>query len=313
MSIIGINGRDASGRTPDAAAEQERAMQNDRRRTPARDDIAADYLRGVVEAKRYAPGKTKEVRAPVAPLRPQPDGDAPLDTTLLYGERFVVYEDKAGWVWGRAESDGYVGYAPSAVFDDQLRDATHIVSALTTHIYPEARVRCGPVGALHMGARIQIDGREGDFARTIDGMYIPLPHLARIGGAASDYVSIAELFIGAPYLWGGKTAQGVDCSGLVQVAMARAGISAPRDSDMQEAEIGQTIDRAGGLQRGDLVFWKGHVGVMIDPETLLHANAYHMMVVAEPLRRAETRIREREGGPITGFRRPEALSAQRAA
>ncbi len=275
----------------------------DRRLTPARPDLAADHLRGLVNAPRYAKGEAKRVIAASAPLRRSPQADAPLETEALYGEIATVYDGSAGWAWVQLERDSYVGYMPAAALGPST-EPTHRVAALRTHAYPGPGIKLPPRMALSLGARLTIVGHEGDFAVSADGLRLWLRHLAEIGSREPDYVAVAERFLETPYLWGGRTSEGIDCSGLVQTGLDAAGVAAPRDSDMQEAALGEPVAADKPLRRGDLVFWKGHVGVMRDALTLLHANGWHMKVVSEPLVEARVRIAATGGGEVTSVRRP---------
>ena len=186
---------------------------------------------------------------------------------------------------------------------------THRVAALRTHAYPGAAIKLPPRMALSLGAQLTIVGRDGDFAVSEDGLYVWSRCLAELGAREPDPVAVAELFLETPYLWGGRTSEGVDCSGLVQTALMAAGVASPRDSDMQEATLGEPIaidDPSAPLARGDFVFWKGHVGIMRDPVTLLHANGWHMKTVSEPLAQARDRIAANGGGKVTSVRRLSA-------
>ncbi len=274
----------------------------DRRITPVRADLAADGLRGLVEAPRYVKGRSMQVVEASAPLRRSPASDAPLETEALYGETVTVYDDSEGFAWAQLERDLYVGYLPLAALGAPTQP-THRVSALRTHAYPGPSIKLPPRLALSLGARLTIARREGDFAVTADGLWLWARHLADVGSTEADFVAVAERFLETPYLWGGRTSEGIDCSGLVQTALTAAGIAAPRDSDMLAA-LGDpvAVDRH-ALGRGDLVFWKGHVGIMRDAEALLHANGFHMKVVSEPLAEAKTRIAASEGGEVISVRR----------
>ncbi|KPF70687.1 peptidase P60 [Bosea sp. AAP35] len=284
----------------------------DRRLTPARADLAARHLEGLVEARAFVDPVPMRVAAPSAPVRREPRPDAPLDTEALCGEAVDVYERFEGWAWVQLRSDGYVGYVP----DDALRaDAlvpTHRVSALRSFVYPGPSMKLPPLAALSLGAGVTVTGETGEFATLSEfGRYatgfVFAGHVAPLATPEADFVAVAELFLNVPYLWGGKTSLGLDCSGLTQLALAAAGIVSPRDSDMLERDIGQPVpfdDALRGLQRGDLVFWKGHVGILTDPDTLLHATASSMTVTREPLRTARDRIQARSFGAITGIRRP---------
>jgi cell wall-associated NlpC family hydrolase len=201
--------------------------------------------------------------------------------------------------------DFYVGYLETAALAAPI-EPTHRVAALRTHAYPGASVRQPPRFALSLGALVRVERLDGDFAVTPDGLRIYARHLQPIDGFEPDFVSVAERFAETPYLWGGRTSEGIDCSGLVQSALAAAGVEAPRDSDMMEAALGSPAPLEDALRnprRGDLIFWKGHVGVMRDAATLLHANGWHMKVVSEPLAQARARIEEKAYGAITTIRR----------
>jgi len=276
----------------------------DRRLTPVRPDLAASHLRGLVDAPRYADGRTMQVIEASAPLRRSPAPDAPLETEALYGEKVTVYDESEGWAWAQLERDLYVGYLPLARLGT-LSEPTHRVAALRTHAYPGPSIKLPPRMALSLGARLTIARQEGDFAVTADGLWLWARHLADVGSREPDFVAVAELFLETPYLWGGRTSEGIDCSGLAQTALTAAGIGAPRDSDMMEAALGEPlpVDSPKPLMRGDLVFWKGHVGIMRDARTLLHANGWHMKAVSEPLEEARARIAASGGGEVTGVRR----------
>jgi cell wall-associated NlpC family hydrolase len=276
----------------------------DPRVTPARPDLAAEFLRGKVEAARFVAGESFRVVAPSAPLRRAPDVEAPLDTEALYGEAVVVYDARGDWRWSQLARDGYVGWLPAAAIGAP-RAATHKIAALRTHAYPAATIKRPPGFALSFGAIVAVDF-EGDFAVTDDGLFLYARHVAPLDAHEADFVAVAERFLETPYLWGGRTSEGIDCSGLAQTALTAAGIAAPRDSDMQAAALGQPLapsDARAHLRRGDLAFWKGHVGIMRDATTLLHANGRAMKVASEPLAEAAARIEANGGGAITSIRR----------
>jgi len=277
----------------------------DRRLTPARADLAAEHLRGLVDAPRFVTGRKMRTIAASAPLRRSPQADAPLETEALYGESVTVYDQQEGWAWAQLDRDQYVGYLPAAALGAPSAP-THRVAALRTHAYPGPAIKLPPRMALSLGAQLTIVGREGDFAVSQDGLYLWSRHLAELGAREPDAVAVAELFLETPYLWGGRTSEGVDCSGLAQTALMGFGIASPRDSDMMEASLGEPLaidDPSAPLARGDLVFWKGHVGIMRDPVTLLHANGWHMKTVSEPLAQAGERIAAHGGGQVTSVRR----------
>jgi cell wall-associated NlpC family hydrolase len=277
----------------------------DRRLTPARADLGAEHLRGLVDAPRYVEGRRMRIVEASAPLRRAPQGDAPLETEALFGEAVTVYDESEGWAWAQLERDQYVGYLPGATLGAPSVP-THRVAALRTHAYPGSTIKLPPRMALSLGAQLKIVDHEGDFAVAEDGLYLWSRSLAELGANEPDWVAVAERFIETPYLWGGRTSEGIDCSGLVQTALTAGGIVSPRDSDMQEAMLGEPVavdDPSTPLARGDLIFWKGHVGIMRDPVTLLHANGWHMKTTSEPLAQARERISANSGGQVTSVRR----------
>jgi cell wall-associated NlpC family hydrolase len=264
---------------------------NDPRLTPARPGVEGS-LREVVDAQ--------------APLRRSPSHEAPLDTEALKGERVIVYEtNEDGWAWGQLESDKYVGWLPANALAPLGPNPTHKVAALRTLAFPGPSIKLPPIEALALGARVAVARSQDPFVVTAAGAYLPARHLVAIGETVPDFVAVAELYVGSPYLWGGKTNLGLDCSGLVQVALTAAGIACPRDSDMQERAVGRPfnwIDDVTTLQRGDLIFWPGHVAIVRDGANLVHANAFHMAVAIEPISDAITRIRA-AGSDVHSIRR----------
>jgi len=277
----------------------------DRRITPARPDLAAAHLEGKVEAERFAHGRAMHAAHGIVGLRAAPYDDASLHTELVYGERFTIYEEEKGWAWGQAEADSYVGYVRADALAKDGAEPTHRVTALSTALLPAPTVMRSPRDMLPMNAKVAIVGSEGNFARTMGGEYIFAGHIAPLAARAPDWVTVAERFIGMPYVFGGKTAAGIDCSGLVQTALEAGGIAAPRDADMMERDLGKPIavsaDLA-GLKRGDIAFWNDHVGIMLDAKRLIHANSFHMQVAVEPLADAVARIFAR-GDAMTAIKR----------
>lgn len=275
----------------------------DPRLTAARADLAAEHLRGVVEASRYAAPRWMVVATTTAPLANRPDPDASMTTELLHGERFAAYELTPGWLWGQAERDGYVGWAPDSCFMRAGEPATERVRVLHALVYPKPDLKTRPVAALPFDARLRAGESDGRGWRPVEiGGWLPAAHLASVDEPEPDWVAAAERFLGVPYLWGGRSAAGIDCSGLIQTARQAAGLSCPRDSDMQEEAPGEDV-APGRERRGDLIFWRGHVGVMLSDTEFLHANAFHMACAREPLAEAEARIAAGDGGPVTARRR----------
>src|SRR5829696_2062397 len=287
-------------------------MSFDPRITPARADLADERLRGAVEAPRYSTGTLMRVAASSTPLRSHPSPEASIDTEALRGERVRVYDEHEGWAWGQLESDGYVGYLSTEALGPEDPAPTHRVAALRTFLYPGPNLKLPPLRHLSLGAAVPVIGRENEWARIGPTAFVFAAHLAPLDSRERDFVAVAERFLGTPYLWGGKTSLGLDCSGLIQLALAAAGIKAPRDTDLQEKALGRPVALApdlSGLKRGDLIFWKGHMGVMLDAARLLHANGHHMAVAIEPLAEAEERIRLKSFGPIVAVKRLGCLTA----
>jgi cell wall-associated NlpC family hydrolase len=275
----------------------------DPRRHPFRDDLAAIALEGRAAAARFVTGEEMQVIEGIASLRRRPGHDQPLDTEILFGERFTVYDSREGWAWGQLETDGYVGYVPVSALGQPGRSATHWVNALRTYIFPEPDIKIPPMQLAPMNAQLRVADVECGFARLAGGGFVFAGHIAKVDEPAPDFVAVAARYIGTPYLWGGRTSIGIDCSGLVQTALNAAGIDCPRDTDMQMAELGTAIDRGAPLARGDLVFWQGHVGIMQDDKILLHANAHHMMCASEPLADTSARINANTGDDVLSIRR----------
>ena len=278
---------------------------DDPRLTPARPDLAAKYLEGKVKAARFVAGEEFEVADAIAPLRRGPSSDAELATQALKGERVTVYDRHSeGWAWGQLNSDGYVGWLPDRALAKPAAAPTHKVTALRTLAFPGPSIKLPPVDALVMGAKVTVVRQDGAFAVTREGWYLPLPHVGNLDHYERDFVGVAERFAGTPYLWGGKSSLGIDCSALLQIALNAAGTGCPRDSDMQQDAIGRTLDAAESnrLRRGDLIFWKGHVAIARDADSIVHANAHHMATVIENTRGAIARIKA-AGSEITAIKR----------
>jgi cell wall-associated NlpC family hydrolase len=279
----------------------------DPRTTPARPDLAAKYLEGKVEAARFVIGEEFEISDAIAPLRNAPSSDAEMATQALKGERATIYDRNGeGWAWGQLNGDGYVGWLPDRTLAKPSGQPTHKVTALRTFAFPGPSIKLPPVTALLMGTTIIVTRQDGAFAVTREGWYLPLPHVGGIDHHADDFVAVAERFVGTPYLWGGKSSLGIDCSGLVQVSLKAAGTGCPRDSDMQQGGLGRELDSAESkkLQRGDLIFWKGHVAIVRDATSIVHANAHHMATAVEATQGAIARIKA-AGSEVTSIKRLE--------
>lgn len=272
-----------------------------------RPDLADMRLHGRVEALAFAEGTVKRVVAPTAPLRREPRLDGPTDTELLRGETARVFADSGeGWSWVQSETDGYVGYTATEALSGSAPEPTHRVTALRTFVYPGADMKLAPRAVLSIGSRLALAGEvitRGTPYRPLaggEGAVVAI-HVAPLAAPPEqDFVAVAERFVGTPYLWGGRSGAGVDCSGLIQLSLLVAGHAAPRDTDMQRDAIGDLV--AGGtaapLRRGDLIYWRGHAGILVDAGHLLHASGYHMTVVVEPLAGALARIAVTSGSPL---------------
>jgi cell wall-associated NlpC family hydrolase len=278
---------------------------DDPRLTPARPDLAAKYLEGKVKAARFVTGEAFEVVSAIAALREAPRADAALLTEALKGERITVYDrNSEGWAWGQLNGDGYVGWVADVALAKPGVAPTHKITAIRTFAFPGPSIKLPPVETLVMGTTLAIVRDDGPFAVTQDGLHLPRAHVGPIDRFAADFVAVAEQLKGTPYLWGGKSSLGVDCSGLVQIALTAAGTGCPRDSDMQQDGLGRALDSrdSQNLQRGDLIFWKGHVAIVRDADTIVHANAHHMATAIENTRSAIARIKA-AGSEVAAIKR----------
>jgi cell wall-associated NlpC family hydrolase len=276
----------------------------DPRLNAIRSDLADARLGAAAGTARLTNGEVRVVAAPVLSLHREPRFDARIDTQALLGERVRVFETREGWAWLQLEKDGYVGYA---ALDDLAQPAappTHRVAVPSTFMFPAPDIKAQPPVTVTMNAEVAVLREDERFAHLANGRFIVARHLKPLGDFEADFVAVAEAYRHVPYLWGGKSVLGLDCSGLVQLSLQAAGRVAPRDSDMQESGLGQAlpIDDLDGLRRGDLIFWDGHVGIMTDGRQLLHANGHFMQVTLEPLADAVERI-AKHYGKITAIKR----------
>jgi len=280
---------------------------DDPRLTPARRDLAAQHLKGKITAARFVSGEEYEIVDALAPLREQPSTEAMLLTQALKGERVTIYDrDGEGFAWGQLKSDGYVGWLPDSALAKPTLAPTHKITAIRTLAFPGPSIKLPPIETLPFGAMVAVKREDGVFAVTREGWYLPRQHVGNIDHHEEDFVAVAERFVGTPYLWGGKSSVGIDCSGLVQLSLTAAGVNCPRDSDMQQNALGRTLDvaQSKNLQRGDLIFWKGHVAIVRNAETIVHANAHHMATAIESISEAITRIAA-AGSEVVAIKRIE--------
>ncbi|AZV76499.1 NLP/P60 hydrolase [Parasedimentitalea marina] len=243
---------------------------------------------------------SQQIIQPVVDLLGQPDG--PRERQLIWGEQVTVEGEKGGWSQVIAAKDGYTGYVPNVALGAPA-PTTHWVSALATHVYTQPDFKSADLRSLSFGSRVQVLSQGDRFTETSEG-FIPSSHLSPLETQMTDPVAVAEVFLGTPYLWGGNSRLGIDCSGLVQASLLACGIPCPGDSGPQERALGNYASPKGSnYLRGDLLFWKGHVAFVRDSETLIHANAFHMAVAVEPLQPAIDRILAQGDGPVTAHKR----------
>jgi cell wall-associated NlpC family hydrolase len=243
------------------------------------------------------------VAAPAAPILQAPDPASERVDELLYGEAFAalaepgdVLGDVSGdFIWGQARRDGQVGFVPTAALAPAAAAPTHRVAAIRTYAFAAASFKAAASGPYSLNALVRVDAAEGAYSRSADGAWFWTAHLAPIGAFERDPAAVAERFLGAPYLWGGRTSLGLDCSGLIQQALYACGRAFPRDADLQLGE-GREIARAEAA-RGDLIGWRGHIGLLLDAAHVIHANSHHMAVVIEPLDEVIERLEGMGRGP----------------
>lgn len=275
----------------------------DPRITPSTDRIALDTLRGVLARPSYVPGNPMRLAAPLVDLCRKPGGAR--DRQVNYGADLVLIDEQDGWAFVQAFADGYCGWLPADTLGQQGPAVTHRVSAPATHVYPEPNMKTRETASLSLGARLAVIAQQNGFARLAQGGWVPLQHLS--DKPAEDPASVAETLLGTPYLWGGNSRAGIDCSGLAQAALTACGIACPGDSDMQQSVFPAVED----ISRNDLLFWRGHVAIALDDTRMIHATAFTMSVVIEPIQTAIDRIDAAGHGPCLGAHRP--LQSMRAA
>lgn len=272
---------------------------SDPRLTPANARVMADHLPDDSSGRARVRPEPMQITTPLVDLLRAPNG--PRDRQLLLGDIVDVYETRADMAFVQARKDGYVGYVPAGSLGDVVAP-THAVVARATHIYPEANFKSAERACLSFGATLHVRAEVDGFADTPHGC-VPSQHLRPVGNPLSDPVEVASLFLGTPYLWGGNSGLGIDCSGLVQAACLACGIPCAGDSDQQHHTLGQPLPAGTPFARGDLLFWKGHVAWVASPTTLLHANAHSMSTTYEDIATAIARIEAAGDGPVTAHKR----------
>ena len=276
-------------------------MTYDVRITPLRDGVAGQSLEGLVRAEVYLEPKVLTCVRPAAGIHRAPDAASEQMDQLLFGEVFEVIEEEGAFLWGQARRDGYVGFVQAGALARVDAEPTHRVSALRTYAFAGPSIKSRALGPYSLGSLVAVEAEDGRLSKVAGAGWMTTAHLTPIGEFETDPAAVAERFLGAPYLWGGRESLGLDCSGLVQAALFACGQACPRDAD-QQADLGQEIGRA-EFGRGDLVFWRGHVGIGLDADRIVHANGFHMAVAIEPLEPAIVRIDAAGVGQPTGFRR----------
>lgn len=271
---------------------------SDRRLTPANGRVAHVSLRGRVEADEFVEGEAAAIAVPVADLLAALGGAR--DRQLLMGDAVTVLERREGHAFLQSAKDGYCGYVAEAALGLAVV-ATHWVAAPASHLYPVADMKRRETAALSFGARLKVIAEADRFFETSVG-FVPRPHLRALGETFADPAEVAAMFLGTPYLWGGNSRAGIDCSGMVQASLLACGIPCPGDSDMQQV-LGHPVSNVADLRRGDLLFWKGHVAMALDETRMIHANAYRMAVTVEGIAEAIARIGAQGDGPPTALRR----------
>lgn len=284
------------------------SFDNDPRVTPSRPDLAADWLDGYLEAEHFAKPDPHSIEKDMVPLYRTPDDSQGIQSQLLYGECFDVLEDKDGWLWGQNHSDGYVGYIKKEGAIKKRTRSTHQVMNIGTWGYASRDIKSAPVQYYSFGSLLEVTDMEDRYAQLADGTYVMCGHIRALDAPDTDPISHAFRFLGVPYLWGGRSSCGIDCSALIQLCMDQCGIKIPRDTDLQQKALGKTIAANLGeaaLVPGDLVFWPGHIAMLIDRTNIIHANTRSMAVSIDELAEFARWKGENDGSTITAIKRLE--------
>ena len=258
-----------------------------------RPTIAASYLQGIVAADQFSDGVVCSVTESVLPLKNKPNDQAERASEMLFGEKFIVYERQGAWAWGQSQTDGYVGFVKINGLSDQPASPTHEIKELKTFVYQRPDIKSPVIKELSMGSRVSLKEKGENFICLKEGGWIVKKHVVELNIKEASFIAVAKKYIGTPYLWGGRSSNGLDCSALVQLSLSRVGILAPRDTDQQEETVGCFCGKnPEGIEKGDLLYTQGHVAISSGRDLVLHANVHHMRVVEEPLQAFLSRLDE---------------------
>ena len=271
----------------------------DPRLTPANETVACSTLKGKIKHSNFVEAKNYQVNVPFVDLLGSPDGKR--NRQLIYGSKVKYFSAAKGWAFIQNTYDNYVGYVPESTIASETQK-THIVTAPLAHVFMEPNIKSKNIEILPLAARVSGEMIENGFLETELG-WISVSQLKRKTELSKDPVEVSKLLQNAPYLWGGNTTLGIDCSGLIQISLLLCGIDCPGDSDQQMNTLGQNIDIGSPRKKGDILFWKGHVAWALNERQILHANAYHMATVIEEANEAIERIKKQDNNSVIAHKR----------